>query len=64
MKCPICGNSEFAAHQQCYLDVIVDENNSFLRNAEETADASIYEASEPYGPYTCTKCGYEFDEVQ
>ena len=52
-----CGNNEFNAHQKCYHDVIVDGNNMFLQNE------NIYESEHPYGPYTCTKCGKEYEEL-
>lgn len=57
MKC-VCGNDRFFAHQVCYHDVIVDDNNLF----EE--DDGIYYCMTPYGPYTCTECGREYDELR
>lgn len=62
-KCT-CGNDKFYAHQACYLDVIVDGDNHFEDNAMKTAEESVYESDDPYGPYTCTKCGKEYDEVE
>lgn len=55
--CPFCGNIAFSAHQQSYHDVIVDKDNTFVM------DAGVYESEDPYGPYTCTMCGAEFDEL-
>lgn len=64
MKCPYCGGETFAAHQKCYIDVIVDGDNMFLSNLQEGgADKSIYESEDPYGPYACLECGAEFDEL-
>jgi len=63
MKCKKCGGDRFSAHQACYLDVIVDDENNFLENDAPSADAAIYESSKPYGPYTCKKCGTEVDEL-
>lgn len=70
MKCK-CGNEEFYAHQLCRLTVIVDGNKHFLSNPvrmnpdtgvlEEYWD--IYDAETPYGPYECTACGREYDEI-
>lgn len=61
MHCPKCGNKEFFAHQVLRADVVVDGNNEFVRNLNRGLEASIYDAGTPYGPYTCTNCGYEFD---
>lgn len=55
--CPNCGNSEFHAHQVCYHDVIVDGHGNFLE------DGDVYESDRPYGTFTCTKCGKEFEEL-
>lgn len=52
-----CGNTKFSAHQVCYHDVVVDSNNNFDRNI------AIYESENPYGPYYCTECGAEYDEL-
>jgi len=53
-KCK-CVNSRFYAHQQCYHDIIVDDNNIFLR------DKRIYESNKPYGLYTCIECDREYE---
>lgn len=63
MKRCKCGNAKFYAHQVCRLDVIVDGDYNFIRNASENAEASIYDSGNPYGPFTCTKCGEEYDEL-
>lgn len=61
-KCAKCGNDEFYAHQRVYMDVVVDVNNTFIRNISDV-ESSIYESEVPYGPYTCTKCGREYDSL-
>ena len=53
----VCGNTRFIAHQVCYNHVIVDNDNYFVRNID------IGEAENPYGPYTCTVCGAEYEEL-
>lgn len=55
--CPLCGNQEFTAKQLCYMDVVVDTNNSFIRNIE------CSDSERPYGPYSCTRCGHEMAEL-
>lgn len=52
-----CGNTSFTAHQVCRHDVIVNGDNIFDR------DDGIYDAEHPYGPYCCTVCGAEYDEL-
>jgi hypothetical protein len=64
MKCLKCGNTEYYAHQQVYVDVVVDENNNFIKNTGGTTEASIYESNKPYGPYTCTKCRAQYEELK
>lgn len=65
-KCPYCGNDVFSAHQICHLDVLVDPDGKFLENdsADGFADTAIYEGETPFGPYTCTHCGAEFEDLQ
>lgn len=53
-----CGNTRFSAHQRCYMDIIVDSNNDFIRNV------GIYESDRAYGPYSCTACGTEYEELE
>lgn len=56
--CPNCGSVEFMAHQLCRHDVVV----TFAGNEPVfSEDKGIYDSEEPYGPYTCIHCGYEFD---
>ena len=52
-----CGNELFGAHQQARHDVVVDASGIFQR------DIGIYDSENPYGPYTCTKCGAEYEEL-
>ena len=56
MKCE-CGNNRFYAHQVCHHEVIVNGDNVFMEDSE------IYESELPFGPYRCTKCGKEYEEL-
>lgn len=58
--CCKCGFNRFIAHQLVRMDVIVDENNYF----EESVEGGIYDCETPYGPYTCTNCGAEYDSLK
>lgn len=59
-----CGSRRFYAHQVCQLDVICDEGGTFVANAKEgDTSASIYEADNPYGPFTCVECGRQYSEL-
>ena len=60
MKCKFCGGEHFFAHQQAYLDVIVDGENFFIENDP----AGEVQGKTPYGPYTCVRCGAEYDELK
>jgi len=64
-KASICeeGCSKFIARQRCYHDIIVDNDNNFIQNDALPGQSSIYESEIPYGPYTCVKCGKEYDEL-
>lgn len=53
----LCGNSIFIASQRCYHDIIVNSKNTFL------SDIKIYESDKPCGPYTCKKCGKEYEDL-
>jgi hypothetical protein len=68
MKCPICGEDVFFAHQQCPMEVLVDGDGEFFDNATITPvginAVDIYDPGTPYGPFTCYKCGAEFDELE
>lgn len=56
-----CGCESFNAHQRLYVDIVVDRNANFLKNQNNSIESSIYEAEDPYGPFTCTRCGAEYD---
>lgn len=62
MRCK-CGNNRFYAHQLVRLDVVVDENGAFDSNLYDNAEAAIYDTEKPYGPFTCTVCNREYDEL-
>jgi len=52
-----CGCDKFHAHQICRHDVVVNGDNLFCE------DKGIYDSETPYGPFTCDKCGKEYDEI-
>ena len=58
-----CGGNKFTAHQRLYVDVVVDGDNYFVDNCASTLEQSVYEAENPYGPYTCLKCEQVYDEL-
>ena len=60
----ICGNDRFIGHQIIRADVIVGVDGSFLENVTDRLEDSIYDAEKPYGPFTCTACGREYDELR
>ena len=60
-----CGCSTFFAHQVVHMDVKVNGFGSFEENATPEAPMTdIYYADEPFGPYQCTQCGTEYDELK
>ena len=59
-----CGNDRFIGHQIIRADVIVGADGSFLENVTDRLEDSIYDAEKPYGPFTCTSCGREYDELR
>ena len=61
MKCE-CGNEEFYGHQKCRMDVVVDGDGNWLRNSPDD-NSSCYDAENPYGPFRCTKCNKEYEEL-
>lgn len=63
MRCKCCNGTRFIAHQVVRMDVMVDEKNNFIGNLFGGAESHIYDAGTPYGPYTCTDCGAEYDEL-
>lgn len=56
-KCA-CGNNRFYAHQVCHHDIIVNEYGIFEESKE------IYYSGCPFGPFTCTECGAEYEEME
>lgn len=64
MKCT-CGNNKFHAHQVTYIDVIVNEDGEFVSYPDDDRfELNISDTDEPYGPFTCTKCGKTYDELE
>ena len=60
----LCGNTEFYAHQRVYMHVVIDEHNVFVSTRDGSGEpCGIYHADTPYGPYRCTKCGKEYEEI-
>lgn len=62
-RCPFCGSKRFIGHQLIRTDVYVNENGDFDDNLPGGLEAHIYDSENPYGPFTCDKCGHEFDEL-
>ncbi len=62
MKCKFCGSEEFVAHQVVHMDVLVDGDGNFIDNLSGGA-ANIYASEKPFGPFTCSRCGAEYDEA-
>jgi hypothetical protein len=62
-SCANCGSKEFSANQVVRANIIVDFQNNFLRNSANSLEDSVYEADNPFGPYSCCNCGEEFDEI-
>lgn len=63
MKCT-CGNNCFYAHQMVRLEVIVDEDGGFESDINGDVAQNIYDHEKPYGPFVCTKCGREYEELR
>lgn len=62
--CPMCGGTEFSAHQVVHVDVLIDiETGFFDGNIGGDIGANVCEVDDPYGPYTCMNCGFECDEL-
>ena len=57
-----CGNKEFYAHQLCRMDIICDEDGNWVKNTPND-QSCVYDAENPYGPFTCTKCRKEYGEL-
>ena len=52
-----CGNNRFVAHQVTRHDVLVNADGDYLE------DRGVYDAESPYGPFTCTQCSTEYDDL-
>lgn len=63
MRCKCCGNERFIGHQVIRADVIVDGNEAFAENLFGGLESHIYDSENPYGPFTCARCGAEYEEL-
>ena len=59
MSCK-CGNDQFYAFQVCVLDVIVDTDNTVVKDLEQSGGS----CDKPHGPYTCTNCGEQYETIE
>lgn len=57
-RCRRCKSERFIASQKVYMDVIVD-GNGFYED-----DLEVKDAENPYGPYTCSVCGAEYESLE
>ena len=64
MVCKRCQNNRFIGHQIIRADVLVDESGDFVDNLPGGLEAHVYDSMHPYGPFTCTKCGAEYDVLE
>jgi len=64
MLCPKCNSDIFYAHQIVRLDIIVDKHGDWFKNIHEDVTQDIHDSGTPYGPFTCTNCGHQFDELK
>ena len=62
-RCPFCGSERFIGHQEIRADVYVGGNGEYEDNLPGGLEAIIYDSSHPYGPFTCSKCGREYDPL-
>ena len=60
----VCGNNRYFAHQVIRAEIIVDEKGSFHSNVNDSLEKSIYDSGTPYEPFTCTKCGKEYEKLE
>jgi len=68
MECARCGGRQFFARQTGYRRVIVDDTGDFVRVASHVdqpteVQSLAFEETKPYGPYVCTACNEEFDDL-
>lgn len=62
MNCKVCGNDEFYAHQLVRMDIVCNGEGAFISGVHNSP-LDIYDTGKPYGPFTCTLCGAEYDEL-
>lgn len=56
--CPNCSETKvFYANQVCHSSILIDEHKNWIENEE------IYDAGNPFGPFTCKRCGTEAKEM-
>lgn len=55
--CTKCKGTTFSAHMLQRRYVVVDSCNNWIEDEE------CYDSEKPYGPYTCRKCGAEYDSL-
>jgi hypothetical protein len=67
VKCPNCDNHEFFATQVVTgtITVVTDPLGNFLRNesADGELDPTALEYGNPEGPFECTKCHHQLDDL-
>lgn len=64
MVCKKCGSNRLYAHQVLRADIICDGEGAFEENPGGDLTGAVYDAEKPYGPFTCTGCGEEYDELE
>lgn len=63
MVCKIYNNTRFIGHQIIRADVLVDSAGEFEADLPGGVENHIYDRAMPYGPFTCTCCGAEYDKL-
>lgn len=64
MKCKFCGHDKFFARQEARIDVIVDGKFMCADNIHYDVAADIHDREDAFGPFTCEKCGAEYEELK
>ena len=59
IECSTCHNSRFEARQKSVEGIIVDGENKSIDSIKNSSNSF-----DPYGPYKCTQCGREEDELE
>lgn len=63
-KCEICGCDTFGCHQQVRMFVVCDGDGNYVDAVTPDAPgADIYDSEACYGPFVCTHCGAEYEEL-